>query len=321
MRFPITEEWALIQRGEPVVIDDVLDDSDVARRYREAVGEFTHVAMRHIRSWLGVPLALPDRVIGLIAVSHAQVGYFTPDRVRLVAGLASQAAAAIENARLYEQAAELAAVEERQRLARELHDSVSQALYGIALGARTARTLLDRDPERAKDPVEYVLSLAEAGLAEMRALIFELRPESLEQEGIIAALEKQAASLRARHGVQVDATLCDEPDVPLAQKEVISRIAQEALHNTVKHARATHVSIRLTCDDDALSLEIRDDGVGFDPQGEYAGHLGLRSMRERAANAGGRLDIQSAPGAGSIVSVTLPILQPGGRPVVAAPES
>ncbi len=134
----------------------------------------------------------------------------------------------------------LGLVEERWALlvVRELHDSVSQALYGIVLGTDAARTLFDRDPGRVTEPLEYVLSLAKAGLAEMRALIFDLRPESLATEGLIAALEKQAALVQARHELAVHAALCDEPDAPLEVKETIYRIVQEALHNTFKHAQA-----------------------------------------------------------------------------------
>jgi signal transduction histidine kinase len=192
-------------------------------------------------------------------------------------------------------------------LARELHDSVSQALYGIALGAATARTLLDRDPPQAAGPLDYVRGLAEAGLAEMRALIFELRPESLETEGLVAALAKQAAAARARHELQVEADLSDEPALPPAAKEALYRIAQEALHNVVKHAGARRVTIRLASEGDAVVLEVADDGVGFAADGAFPGHLGLRSMRERAERVGGTLAIESAPGAGATVCARVPV--------------
>ena len=146
--------------------------------------------------------------------------------------LAERAAVAIHNAELHEKAQQAASLEERQRLARELHDSVSQALYGIALGTRTARLRLGDDPHNAAEPIDYVMSLAEAGLAEMRALIFELRPESLEQEGVVAAIEKQAASTQARYKLAVETALGDEPDCALDVKEALYRIAQEALHNS-----------------------------------------------------------------------------------------
>ncbi|HEX2729645.1 MAG TPA: PAS domain S-box protein, partial [Rubrobacteraceae bacterium] len=218
--------WQDLTRPEPIIIDDILGDEPPARAYRESVGEerLEMDRFRHIRSWLGVPMVLKGRFIGLLAIIHTQPGYYTKRHAELARTVANQAAVAIENARLYERAQGAAALEERQRLARELHDSVSQALYGITLGADAARKLLDRDPDRAAGPVDYILSLAHAGLAEMRALIFELRPESLESEGLVAALEKQAAALRARHEISVRTIiLCKEPDVPLETKEVLYR--------------------------------------------------------------------------------------------------
>ena len=298
--------WEAMNRGEPVMIDDVRGDSTLAHAYRATVGELFDTSLRYVRSWLGVPLALKDRVIGAITLAKDQPNYYTPRQARLTMAIANQAAVAIENARLYQQAQKLAALEERQRLARELHDSVSQVLFSISLGARAARTLLDRDPRRAVQPVESVISLAEMGMAEMRALIFELRPESLATEGLVAALTKQAAALRARHQIAVDTRLCDEPDVPLEVKETVYRIAREALHNTVKHARAGHVEVRLACDAEAIEFEVRDDGAGFDPAGEFPGHLGLRSMRERAMRVGGTLTVESAPGAGTRIHLRIP---------------
>jgi signal transduction histidine kinase len=222
--------------------------------------------------------------------------------------VSNQAAVAVQNARLFSAAQGAAALQERQRLSRELHDSVSQALYGIALGSRTARTLLDRDPSSAVEPLEYVLSLAEAGLAEMRALIFELRPEALESDGLIAALEKQAAALHARHEIRVNTDLCDvEPPMPPETKEALYRIAQEAMQNTVKHAGAANVDLRLEQDNGSVALEVRDDGSGFDPSGYFPGHVGLRSMRERATQIGGTLEIESAPGEGTRVLTRIPL--------------
>ena len=214
---------------------------------------------------------------------------------------------AVENARLLVEVRGKAALEERQRLARELHDSVSQALYGIALGAKTARTLLDRDSTKVASPLDYILSLADAGLAEMRALIFELRPESLEREGLVAALEKQAAALRARHEIKVETDLCNEPDAPLEIKEALYRIAQEALHNIVKHAHASSVRIRMRCSPENVTLDVSDDGIGFEPEGDFPGHLGLHSMRERTERLGGTLAVESAPGKGTQIRAWIPI--------------
>lgn len=255
---------------------------------------------------VAVPLVVRSQTVGTL------VGYYVPDEapgedeIAFLSIIADQAAVAVENARLFVEAQGKAALEERQKLARELHDSVSQALYGIALGARTARELLERDPPRAAGPIDYVASLAEAGLAEMRALIFELRPESLATEGLVAALSKQAGSLRARHGLTVTATLGAEPDVPLHVKEALYRIAQEALHNIIRHARATHVELHLTSSERDVELTVRDDGQGFEAGGTFPGHLGLRSMRERAVSLGGEIRVESAPGAGTCITVRIP---------------
>jgi signal transduction histidine kinase len=209
--------------------------------------------------------------------------------------------------RLYEQAQELAALQERQRLARELHDSVSQVLYGIGLGAQTAREALESEPEQAAASLEYVIGLAEAGLAEMRALIFELRPESLETEGLVAALTKQVTVLRARYKLNVEADLHDVPGLSLETQHTLYRVAQEALHNIVKHARASTVVLRLTREKREVTLEIGDNGRGFDPTMAFPGHLGLHSMRERIAKAGGTFAVESAPGQGTCIRVHIPL--------------
>jgi signal transduction histidine kinase/HAMP domain-containing protein len=261
-----------------------------------------------IQAVIEVPIMSSAGVLlGAFTVTYTTPHVFSPEERRLLMALAERAAVAIQNAELYERAQLAASLEERQRLARELHDSVSQALYGIALGARTARTLLDRNPADAVEPVEYISSLAEAGLTEMRALIFELRPESLETEGLVAAISKQAAALQARHGLAVECDLRSEPQLPLPTKETLYRITQEALHNTVKHAKATSASVVLEVSDGEISVIIQDDGAGFNPDGDFPGHLGLRSMKERAVKSGGTLSIESAPGSGTRVQATFAV--------------
>jgi signal transduction histidine kinase len=155
-------------------------------------------------------------------------------------------------------------------------------------------------------PLQHILSLSDAAMAEIRALIFELRPESLAREGILAALNKQADAIRTRYGLAVEVRLCaNEPDIPLAAKEAIYRIAQEAMHNTVKHAHARHLWLSLVCDHDAGTLEVRDDGAGFDVNQASPGQMGLGTMRERVQSVGGRLEIESKPGEGTLVRAYL----------------
>jgi len=305
IRFPVAQavDWRdVLERREPIIIADLEGDSAQARAFRESTSKGQKRFMGDARSWMGIPLIVKDQIIGVLRLSREEPNYFTPRHAQLALAIANQAAVAIENARLYEQAQELAAVEERQRLARELHDSVSQAFYGISLGAHTALTLLDSNRAKVVEALSYVLSLTDAGLTEMRALIFDLRPDSLEVEGLTVALTRQMAAIRARHGIEVGGELCDEPQASLKVKEAIYRIAQESLTNAVKHARATHLSLWLRREGESLVLEVQDDGVGFDPTASYPGHLGLHSMRERVARLGGRLEIQSAPGQGTRVS-------------------
>ena len=290
--------------GAPLVVTDISREP----RYLHPVNA--------TGSGVVVPLQVKGRVIGLLDVEHRQVNAFDELDVAVLQLLANQVAVAIENGRLYRQAQSLAALQERQRLARELHDSVSQALYGIGLGTHTALRLLEGSalPETQvaalRQPLDYTMSLAETALAEMRALIFELRPESLQIEGLIPALSRRIEALRVRHELVIEDSLCHEPALPVEAKEVLYRVAQEALHNVVKHARAHRVRISLASNgaDDAngaVTLQIHDDGVGFDPAGQFPGHLGLQSMRERVERAGGAFTLQSTPGVGTSVQVTL----------------
>ncbi len=255
-----------------------------------------------------------QRVVGVFAVGCKTQRNFTDREIRLMSGVTELTGAALERFRLRDEterarqrAHDLAALEERTRLARELHDSVSQALYGIGLGAQTAYRSLDKNPTIVRESVEYVLTLAEAGLAEMRALIFELRPESLETEGLAVALAKQAASIQARHAIEVQIELGDEPQMVLATKESLYRVAREALHNVVKHANATRIMLRMQSDNRTLRLDVIDNGIGFETSKDFPGHLGLHSMRERVIQMGGEISIKSAPGDGTQLSVMLPL--------------
>ena len=299
--------WETITSGGSILIPDVHQETPLAQALRAAMGDLLSTTFQYVCSWMAVPLNLREQVIGMLVLASSEEQAFTEHHATLALAIANQAAIAIENARLYAQAQELAALEERQKLARELHDSVSQALYGIALGLHTARIQLDRDPRELPESLDYLLSLAEAALVEMRALIFELRPESLEREGLVSALSKQGAALQARHDMLIETDLCEEPALPLTVKQELYRIAQEALHNTVKHAHASKVNLVLRQTASMVILEVCDDGVGFDPAGDFPGHLGLRSMQERVSHLGGRLQIESAPVQGTHLLAQVPV--------------
>ena len=254
-----------------------------------------------------VPMIYRGVGIGLLMVVYLPGDEPDDNELSFLEAIADQAAVALENARLFEQARSLAVEQERQRFSRELHDSVSQALYAISLGGQTARELLGTDAAAAAEPIDYVVSLADAALAEMRAMIFDLRPEALAAEGILAALRRQAASVHARHQITVTTEFDTEPAIALDVKEALYRIAQEAIHNVVKHARASNIRLSLTHSGGYLTLEIGDDGRGFEPLSEFPGHLGLTSMSERAARAGADIVVRSAPGEGCVVTVTVPV--------------
>lgn len=276
-----------------------------------------------VHSNMRVSLWLNERFMGGLGIDSPVPRRYSEREKRLMAGVGDLVSAAVERIRLQQetiaaldraeqmnlQIQRLAALEERTRLARELHDSVSQALYGIGLGAQTAYRALEHDPETVRESVAYVLTLAEAGMAEMRALIFELRPESLETEGLAVALAKQGASIQARHGIEVHIDLCDEPDLDLPIKESLYRVVREALHNVVKHANASQVTLRMRCSDQQLQLDVDDNGVGFKTEQSFPGHLGLHSMRERMTALGGHISITSSAGQGTRLSLILPLIE------------
>jgi signal transduction histidine kinase len=292
---------------QPVIIDDIWSNEPWLNSLRKITNKDMLTKFQDIHSWMGIPLISHEQLIGVLRLDHHEPGHFTRAHADLGLAFANQAAIAIKNARFHEQAQRLAAFQERQRLARELHDSVSQALYGIALGARTAQLRLESEPEKLAEPLDYILSLAEAGLSEMRALIFELRPESLQNEGLVVAITKQADALRARHKLEVMTDLGSEPDISLHRKEALYRVTQEAMQNIARHSHATKVNVRLHQNESCIVLQIQDNGEGFDPSREHPGHLGLQSMQERVAQIGGDFTIVSQPGMGTTISVSVPL--------------
>jgi signal transduction histidine kinase len=256
---------------------------------------------------LTLPLRVRDRTVGLLRARAPDGAAWDDERLRWATGVAAQAAVAIENVRLYERARDEATDEARRHLARELHDSVSQAIYAIVLTTHAAQRRAERDPSKARDALDTVVELAEAALAEMRALIFELRPEALVDVGLVGALHRQLDGLELRHGLTTERDLPDEPSLPFASKQVLLRVVQEALHNVVKHARATCVRVSAWNEDGRLRVQVHDDGVGFDPHASFPGHLGHTSMRERLAALGGHLRLASAPGEGTTVELDVPL--------------
>lgn len=290
--------------GEVPVSRLAVGDGDTARPAASRIAQAAVVD----GDALALPLRARDEVVGVLHAYAPPGRGWDEEHLDLVAGLAAQAAVAIENARLYERAKGLAAEEERRSLARELHDSVSQAIYAVVLSAHTAKRKLEAgDAEGADAAIDSAVELAEGALAEMRALIFELRPEALAEIGLVGALRRQLDGLELRHGVRTEAELGEEPDLPFAAKQELLRVVQEALHNVAKHARANVVTASLRTYDGRVVIVVSDDGVGFDPSRAKPGHLGLTSMHERVAALGGLLVVDSAPGQGTRVRVEAPL--------------
>jgi signal transduction histidine kinase len=257
-----------------------------------------------MRTFMGVPIVAPRGVIGAFYLTE-KIGApdFTDEDEELIGLLAAHAAIAIGNANLYEQSRELSILAERNRLALDLHDAVSQKLFGLVLSAESARTLLASDPGSVHDQLVRLQTLAEEALEELRALVFELRPPDLERDGLGGALRKHVEVLRRVQQRDIELAVPDGlPGDPVRDREVL-RIAQEALQNALRHANAEHVAVRLEADGGRLSLEVEDDGVGFEPEanGVRSRQLGLTSMEERAERLGGRLEIRSSSGAGTTV--------------------
>lgn len=286
---------AMLETAEPFLTTDIRADP----RFRGWWPE------RHpdMRSFLGVPIVTPEGVIGAFYLTEKEGGgSFDATDQALIELLAAHAAIAIANAALYERSRELSMLAERNRLALELHDAVSQKLFSLVLTAEAAGTQLDRDGEAARAHVLRLQQLAREALEELRSLILELRPPELERDGLGGALRKHVDVLRRLHRMRIDVDLDEGPPGGPRDREIL-RVAQEALQNAVRHAGAQRVGVRLGRRDGRLVLEVTDDGAGFDPADPAlrSRRLGLTSMEERAQRLGGRLEIRSAPGAGTTV--------------------
>jgi signal transduction histidine kinase len=255
---------------------------------------------------VSLPLLFCGEAVGAMCCSYPQGRRADNAEITLLTELAGHAASAVEHDRENASALERAALKERKRLSRELHDSISQTLYAISLGASTARELLLRDAALAAEPVECVRNLAENGIAELRSLLAGLRSEPVEAGGLVSALTRLVDGIRARDGIAVEARLGAEPATTPETRQALYRIAQEALHNVIRHSGARQACLSLLSGSTAITVVIDDDGTGFDPRGVFPGHLGLRAMRERAEQAGGTLEVESRPGKGTRVRATVP---------------
>jgi signal transduction histidine kinase len=229
---------------------------------------------------------------------------FDADNVRLMETFASQAAIAVDHAQLTRMVQEMAILEERHRLSRELHDSVNQLLYGISLYTEAALRQMDQgNLEAARRYLKNIEESDQAALKEMRMLIFGLRPSGLAQMGLQASLAQRLKSVEEKLGLQPSFKWRVLSPLETEVEEVLYGIAQEALNNVIRHANARAVSVRIAESDRLITMTIKDDGDGFDPNSVTSGGMGLKTMRERAAVLNARLRIESQPGQGTQVKV------------------
>jgi signal transduction histidine kinase len=264
------------------------------------------LAIEGFRTYLGAQVRIAGRSEGVLSCYRATARGYSIDEIALVTALAEQIGTLMEIRRLRRQAEEMAILAERQRLARDLHDSVTQSLYSLTLFSRAGReAAVDGDTPRLQESLSALEQNTLHALREMRLLLYELRPADLAREGLQRALELRLNTVERRAGLRLDVTIGELPPLPPACELDLYHIIVEALNNVVKHAAATAVTLRLEHREGCLRLLVGDDGGGFAPE-QGAGGLGLRNMRERVMRLQGQFSIISAPGAGTTVAATLP---------------
>lgn len=300
---------ALFDDNGPIRIADVHGTDRSAVFFRSLLEDQPIELYQEIYSWMWVPLVVKGRIIGGLGIGHTKPDYFTFYHAELVLTVANQAAIAMVNSELYEHAQSLAALEERQRLAQSLHDAVNQSLFSAALIAEVLPRLWDRDPQEARTSLEDLRRLTSGAMAEMRTMLLELRPSALTDTDLPDLLHLLATALTGRTNIPVTLTLTGQGSLqgqgrlPAEAQIALYRICQEALNNVAKHAWATKVEIDLHYEGDELQLRLVDNGRGFDPERIPSGHYGLEMMCERAGSVGAALEMASAPGDGTEISV------------------
>jgi signal transduction histidine kinase len=269
-------------------------------------------AVSEVHFYVAIPLKSKNKVLGVATLNRVQLDQITVEDRELYAAIGNQIGIAIENAQLYGQAQQLAALEERNRLARDLHDSVTQTVFSVTLAAEAARAMYIKKPEKVEAQLERIQSLSRGALTEMRSLIFQLRPAALEEQGLIVAIQKHLDALQSRESVKIHFEVVGEGRLSKEHEQTLYRVAQEATNNIVKHAKASEAWVRLVIGESEASLSIADNGVGFEQdaaslRNQERKSLGMTSMQERAALAGGHLEVMSAAGQGTTVTISVPL--------------
>ena len=261
-----------------------------------------------MKSFLGVPIRWRGESVGNLYLTEKQGGEeFTLEDENALVALAAQAASAIENARLYAQTSQMSALEERHRIGMDLHDGAIQSLYGLGLQIEGASELIEREPREARAQLARTVDRLNAAIADLRSYVLGLRPIRGSDRPLRESLPNLAKQIATNALLDVDVRIDPQAEAILdrAAREAVFYVAADALGNVARHARARHVVLALRNEPDAVVLEIGDDGVGFQTDGAVGG-LGLRNMRERAFNAGARLELESQPGSGTHLFLRIP---------------
>ncbi len=300
----------VIRTGDPQVINEPDRDPELQQ----------FVGFRSCQALMALPLRVGFETYGVVLYAHPQPDFFDEDQRAFFNAMVNQAIIALQNARLYQSLRQekerLVEVQEEanKKLARDLHDGPTQAVAALAMRANFARRLMERDSKAAGEELFKMEDLARRTTKEIRHMLFTLRPLVLESQGLVAALRQLAEKMRDTHGqnVLVEADASVEERLEKNQQGVLFYIAEEAVNNARKHAQAEHIYVRLRASRDMLTLEIQDDGVGFnvgavDADYDRRGSLGMVNMRERADMLSGAVKIDSAEGKGTRITILVPL--------------
>ena len=296
--------FTLFNEHRPIRIADVWSDNPQALFLRSFLSDGAAELLKGMQSWMWIPLAVRGQIIGGVGIAEASKNYFTAHHANLALSVANQAAITMINTELYKHVQALAVLDERQRLARNLHDAINQSLFTAGLIAEVLPRLWERDQDEARRSLEDLRRLTRGAQAEMRALLAELRPSTLTDSNLGDLIHLLGNALSGQINIPVIVNVIEDFTLPSDVQVAFYRICQEALHNIAKHAKASQVEINLIKEATAIKLRIHDDGLGFDPKQILSGHYGLSMMREHAEAVGAFLSIKSKPGQGTELTIS-----------------
>jgi nitrate/nitrite-specific signal transduction histidine kinase len=310
MNIPVGQEvtsQAVLKRRPVAISNTTIEFADLMKMGDTELEPQQQAFLAHIAdrygAMLAVPLTVKDKIYGTVSLYYHEPREFSQEEIGLAAAYADQAALAIENTSLRNQVEETAVAAERHRLARDLHDAVTQTLFSASLIAEMLPRVWDRHPTEARNSLEELRQLTRGALAEMRTLLLELRPVALKEAKLDKVLRYLTEAITSRTRVPISLIVEGESTLPSDVQVALYRIAQEALNNIAKHAKAGQATVNLSCQPEGVELHISDDGRGFDPNAISSDHLGVGIMRERARKIGATLKIESRPGSGTQVVI------------------